>query len=194
MENGLYQRASVSTSPPQHPSPCPPGFGDEWSPSTSPRLPPRTRVRVMLCSGVMSGEGAGAPDLDPSCYLFLPCSHGPEGCHVHLLGNLSPFTLDPRKQRDRFGLLSQTSGFPAGISQGPVQALVPTPRGPAVQSGQGLSGFGKLQPDKGGKTAETGASSRAGRATLRRAAAERGRRGGGGGEYCLYRAGDCHGL
>lgn len=137
MENDLSQRASVSTCPPQHPSPRPPGFGDKWSPSTSPRLPPRTWMRVMPCSGVMSGEGAGAPDLDPSCYLFLPCSREPEGCHVHLLGNLSPFTLDPRRQRDRFGLPSQTSGFPAGISQGPVQALVPTPRGPScpIRSG-----------------------------------------------------------
>lgn len=46
------------------------------------------------------------------------------------------------------------------------------PQGPAVQSGQGLSGFGKLQPDKGGKKAEAGAVSRAGQATLQRAAAE----------------------
>ena len=41
---------------------------DEWSPSTSPWLPPRMWVKVMPCSGVRYGEGAGGPQtLTPPC-------------------------------------------------------------------------------------------------------------------------------
>lgn len=65
------------------------------------------------------------------------------------------------------------------------------PQGPAVQSRQGLSGFGQLQPDKGGKKAEVGAVSRAGRAL---STGQQRSTGGRQGEYCLYRAGDCGGL
>lgn len=173
-------RASASTSPPQHPSPCPPGFDDEWSPSTSPRLPPRMWVRVMPCLGVMSGEAAEWPQtLTPSCSSPgqpLTFHTRPEEAEGQIWAPEPDFRIPCRH-------LTRSSPGPGA-----------QPRGPAVQSGQGLSGFGKLQPDKGGKTAETGVASRAGPATLQRAAAEHRRRGGRGGEYCLYRAGDCHGL
>lgn len=69
-------------------------------------------------------------------------------------------------------------GIPSRHLTGPGQALVPaispTPsQGPVVKSSQGLSGFGKLQPDKGRKKAEACEGPRAGQATLQRAAAER---------------------
>ena len=67
----------------------------------------------MLCLGVMSGDGAGAPDLDPSCYLFLPCSREPEGCHVHLLGNLSPFTLRPEEAEGQIWAPEPDFGIPS---------------------------------------------------------------------------------
>lgn len=101
------------------------------------------------------------PYRDPPATSFLCTRHGPEGCYVCLLGNLSPFTLDLRRERDtsepdfriRSGHEIQSG---AGLH----------PRGPAVRSSQSLSGFGKLQPDGGrGKKAEAALVPKAGQAT-----------------------------
>lgn len=73
------------------------------------------------------------------------------------------------------------------LSQGPVQALVPTWTA-AGQPSQGLSSSGKLQPDRGGKKAERQGRhpEQAGRPP--RAVAERKRLGGLGGGVLLVQS------
>lgn len=106
--------------------------------------------------------------LTPPATSFLPTRHGPKGCYVHLLGNLSPFILDPRRERTDLSLPVPDFRIPSRhLRSSP--GTVPTPG--AQLSSQGLSGFGKLQPGKGGKKAEAGDAPRAGKATLQRAMA-----------------------
>ena len=67
MEKGLSQSLCLHV-PTSASIPMSTWLCDEWSPSTSPWLPPRMWVRVMPCSGVRYGEGAGGPQtLTPPC-------------------------------------------------------------------------------------------------------------------------------
>lgn len=142
-------------------------------------LPRIVRVRVGR-SGVMSGEGAECPRPGP---LSCPSS----------LGNLSPFTLQTRGGRGMIWAPEPNFRIPCRHLTRSSPGPGAHPQGPAVQSGQGLSGLWKAPTRQGWKDSRDrcGVKSRPG--YFPEGSAERRRRRPRG-EYCLYRAGDCRGL
>lgn len=59
-------------------------------------------VRVTAALGMMSAEEAEpAHTLTPPATSVLRTRRGPTACYVYLLGNLSPFILDLRRERDK---------------------------------------------------------------------------------------------
>lgn len=77
---------------------------------TSPPLPwvtPRPGVYVVgssHCSIAVDVRGRDRESLPhtltPPAISFFPIRHGPKDCYTCLLGNLSPFTLDLRREKD----------------------------------------------------------------------------------------------